>query len=221
MRSRIIISFVFAIAIVAAITGCKSDSKSNPVAANPYANDWFPLANNIAAVWENTDYDSMGMAGMMYVDTSRCMMRMRGSTMYYEYGNDLGEREAFPNDTITLIVRNDSIFARDLSVTTGTQEVLEAILPPHTGTVWNGDWDNLPTRWSSVGQTLTVPAGTFTNVAILQQGPTTADSSYKQFWCAQGVGVIQVKMWMDYPDSTHPHNVMPMHMMQLRKIMYP
>ena len=67
------------------IIGCKADSKSNPVAPiSPYATEWFPLAEGIASVWENYDYDAMGMAGMMYADTSVAHMRMRGNDMWYD-----------------------------------------------------------------------------------------------------------------------------------------
>jgi hypothetical protein len=201
------------------LTGCSSSSSNNPVAPPQYADQWFPLAENIATVWENVDYDSMGMAGMMYADTSVAHSRMRGSDMYYDYGVDIGEREAFSDDTICLIMRNDSLFARDFSAGTQPQEVLEAIFPPQSGTTWTSDWNGFPARWIRTGQRVNVSAGTFNNVAVLQIGPTAADSSYKQFWIAEGFGIVLVRMWMDMKVGNQ-HNVMPMHEMQLRKIIY-
>ena len=59
--------------------GCSKDS-TNPTApttpSSPYPEAWFPLANGIATVWENVDYDSMGMGGIMYADTSACEPRI-------------------------------------------------------------------------------------------------------------------------------------------------
>lgn len=210
------------LAASALVVSCSKDSSSpTSPATSPYPDSWLPLAEGISTVWENIDYDTMGMAGMMYVDTSACEMVMRGGGMYYRFGVDIGEREGAPEDSLCLQMRGDSLFVRDFSATSEPREVLEAIFPPVAGTVWSGDWEGYPSKWASVGQSCTVPAGTFSNVAVLQIGPMGADSSYKQFWFAKGEGVVKVQMWMDHPTGGMAHDVMPMHKMEARKIIFP
>ncbi len=219
---KLLLSAILSLVILAmpfGMTGCSSDSKSNPTGPDHHAGDWIPLDEGITAVWDHIDYDEMDMEET-YTDTTVAMMKMRGMDMYYMDGAMLAVHSGSPADSICLMMRHDSLFARDFAAVTEPREVLVALFPPRTGSEWNGGWGTMPTRWSRLGQDVTVPAGAFHDVALLQVGPMGADSSYNEFWFAKGTGVIKSAMRVDRMNGDQ-HNVMMSHSMQLRKITIP